>query len=74
MLSPLTQVFSNAISLHETMGKLLLKYIVINLHDTNISNILRFLKYFEQNGYDKFVGFSSSIRFELVLDRKLLDG
>lgn len=45
---------------------------VVNLHDTNISNILRYLKYFEENGYEKYVKFSSSVRFELMKDLELV--
>jgi hypothetical protein len=48
-----------------------LKYIIVNFHDTNVSNILRFLKYFEENGYNKYVRFSSSVKFELMKDREL---
>ena len=43
-----------------------LKYILITFHDTNLSNLLRFLKYFDTYGFDKFVRFSSSLRFELL--------
>lgn len=28
-----------------------LKYLIFNLHDTNVSNFLRFLGYWEKNGY-----------------------
>ena len=45
-----------------------LKYILIAFHDTNLSNILRHLRYFETYGYDKFVTYSSSLRFELFRD------
>jgi hypothetical protein len=70
MLTPVTQIFDNIIDFHSKIEKLDLKYIVINLHDTNISNILRFLGYFDKKGYDKFVRFSSSVRFELLIDKK----
>lgn len=45
---------------------------IINFHDTNISNILRFLKYFDENGYEKYVRFSSSVRFELMKDHEMV--
>ena len=69
------QVFKNAIDVSKyaivKRYGLKLKYLVVNFHDTNLSNILRFLKYFEENGYEKFVRFSSSVRFELMKDREL---
>ena len=70
MLNSLTHIFDNVIQNHKNNIKNVLKYIAINLHDTNISNILRFLGYFDEHGFDKFVRFSSSIRFELVFDKK----
>jgi hypothetical protein len=45
-----------------------LKYLLVSFHDTNLSNILRFLLFFDTYGYDKFVMFSSSLRFELMRD------
>ena len=39
---------------------------MFNLHDTNISNFLRFLGYWKKSGYTKFVKFGSSVRLELV--------
>jgi len=50
--------------LHQT-----LKYLHISFHDTNLSNILRFLQYFDTHGYDKYVRFSSSVRFEIMKDK-----
>ncbi len=50
-----------------------LKYLLVTFHDTNLSNLLRFLKYFDTYGFDKFVRFSSSLRFELLRDKKSLD-
>lgn len=38
----------------------------MNMHDTQISNILRVFKFFELNGYQKPVRFSSSLRIELL--------
>ena len=49
-----------------------LKYLIVNFHDTNLSNILRFLGFFESNGYFKYVMFSSSLRFELLQDKNSL--
>lgn len=46
-----------------------LKYVIVNLHDTNLSNILRFIQYFETYGYKRYVKFSSSVRFEVLKDR-----
>lgn len=42
-----------------------LKYLIFTLHDTNISNLLRFLGYWDKYGYSKHVKFASSVRFEL---------
>jgi hypothetical protein len=43
-----------------------LKYLVFNLHDTNISNFLRFLGYWEAYGYSQHVKYASSVRLELL--------
>jgi len=43
-----------------------LKYLILNIHDTNISNVLRFLTYWNTYGYEKYTSFSSSIRFEII--------
>lgn len=45
-----------------------LKFLHVTFHDTNLSNLLRFLKYFDTYGFQKFVRFSSSLRFELLRD------
>jgi len=45
-----------------------LKYLIFNLHDTNISNFLRFLGYWGKYGYSRHVKFASSVRLELVKD------
>ena len=71
MLGPIIKVFGNVIDATEKSLTQKLKYMIINFHDTNVSNILRFLKYFEENGYEKFVRFSSSVRFELMKDKEL---
>lgn len=70
MLNSVTDVFQNAISNHKSSLKSTLKYIAINLHDTNISNLLRHLGYFDQYSYGRFVRFSSSVRFELIYEKK----
>jgi len=67
MVKPMLDVFSHAIELDQAGLKSDLKYLILNLHDTNVSNFLRFLGYFEAHGYDKFVRFSSSVRIELTL-------
>ena len=46
-----------------------LKYVIFNLHDTNISNFLRFLGYWETYGYGKQVGYASSVRVELIKEK-----
>lgn len=42
-----------------------LKYLIFNLHDTNISNFLRFLGYWKKYGYQKHVKFASGVRLEV---------
>ena len=42
-----------------------LKYLIFNLHDTNVSNFLRFLGYWTKYGYQKHVRFASSVRLEV---------
>jgi len=63
---PTGNLFENVVKLHSNHKDHKLKYVIVNLHDTNISNILRFLGYFKTYGYKKFVKFSSSVRFELL--------
>jgi hypothetical protein len=43
-----------------------LKYLMFNLHDTNVSNFLRFLGYWRKYGYLKHVKFASSVRLEVL--------
>lgn len=43
-----------------------LKYIVYNVHDTNISQFLSFLRYWKTHGYGSHVKFASSVRVELL--------
>jgi hypothetical protein len=42
-----------------------LKYVLFNVHDTNLSNFLRFVGYWDKYSWDKHVKFGSSIRLEL---------
>ena len=56
-------------NMHGNGESSLLKYIIFNLHDTNISNYLRFLGYWDKYGYDKQVKFASSVRMELIRQR-----
>eukprot|EP00347_Sterkiella_histriomuscorum_P023311 403335134 len=72
-----SRVLVPAFNLIENAKKLLdqgipfdIKFLHVTFHDTNLSNLLRFLKYFETYGFDKFVRFSSSLRFELLRDIK----
>ena len=66
MLMPIVQVFSNVLTSREK-GKIhVLKYLILNVHETNIANFLRFLGYWDTYGYDKFTRFSSSVRVELI--------
>ena len=49
-----------------------LKYLVFFLHDTNVSNFLRFLGYWISYGYDQHVKFASSVRLEVF--RQKIEG
>jgi hypothetical protein len=68
MIIPFSQVITSKVM--EDLLKIgkpsKLKYLYFNLHDTNISNFLRFLGYWENYGYKKFVRFSSSVRLEII--------
>lgn len=44
----------------------MLKYLIFNLHDTNVSNFLRYLGYWKMHGFKKFVKFGSTVRLELI--------
>ena len=70
MVLPFTQVLRNRLE-QDLHGKPLseLKYLVFNLHDTNLSNFLRFLGYWEKYGYHNHVKYASSIRLELFKKR-----
>ena len=48
-----------------------LKYLIFNLHDTNISNFLRFLGFWDKHGYSKHVRYASSIRLEILKEEKV---
>ena len=63
---PMSEVLSNVIT-SRNKGKIdSLKYLILNVHETNIANFLRFLGYWDEYGYDKFTRFSSSVRVELI--------
>ena len=65
-LLPLLETFTNVINNKQSGREDPLKYLVLNVHETNVSNFLRFLGYWEEYGYSKFTKFSSSVRIELV--------
>ena len=46
-----------------------LKYVIVNVHNTQIANIVRFLGMFDHFGYFKHTRFSSSVRFELMMNK-----
>ena len=66
MLMPMAEVLSKVISSREKKVVDHLKYLILNVHETNIANFLRFLGYWDAYGYDKFTRFSSSVRVELI--------
>ena len=66
MLLPLADVLANVITFKQYGWKDKLKYLILNVHETNIANFLRFLGYWDEYGYDKFTRFSSSVRVELI--------
>lgn len=68
VLVPTFNVLENVKRNHENGIPTDLKFLHVTFHDTNLSNLLRFLKYFEAYGFQKFVRFSSSLRFELLKD------
>jgi hypothetical protein len=65
-LWPLYETFRNVIANKEEGNEDPLKMLILNVHETNVSNFLRFLGYWEEYGYGKFTKFSSSVRVELV--------
>ena len=66
MLVPVLRVFVAKIieDMHSTETPL--KYIIFNLHDFQISNLLTYLGYWETYGFQKQVSYASSVRFELM--------
>ena len=66
MLMPMIKVLDNVITNREKEIVDPLKYLILNVHETNIANFLRFLGYWDEYGYDKFTRFSSSVRVELI--------
>ena len=61
MMSPLLEVMRNKMRHPESK----LKYLQYNLHDLNLANILRIVRHWEANGYEKFIKFASSLSFEI---------
>ena len=70
MIVPFSQVMTAKI-MDDIMAKesTKLKYLMFNLHDTNISNFLRFLGYWRKYGYSKHVKFASSVRIEVLKEK-----
>ena len=71
MIEPIARIFSAKMQMdiagvQSDTKAYMLKYLIFNLHDTNVSNFLRYLGFWGQNGYKKFVKFGSSVRMELV--------
>ena len=68
MVVPFSQILTAVIfeDLLQTGKMSPLKYLVFNLHDTNISNFLRFLGYWDAYGYSKHVKYASSVRLEVI--------
>ena len=68
MVVPFTQVIG-AVAVKDVLKQEMvnpLKYIVYNVHDTNISQFLSFLRYWKTHGYGSHVKFASSVRVELL--------
>lgn len=66
MLYPTLQIFENIMDNYKNRRQHHLKYLFMNVHDTNVSNFLRFLGYWDAFGYEKYTRFSSSVRLELI--------
>ena len=65
---PLAELLANVITFKQ-YGKGWedrLRYLILNVHETNVANFLRFLGYWDEYGYEKFTRFSSSVRVELI--------
>ena len=65
-LMPVVDVLTHVITSREKRSFDNLKYLILNVQEMNIANLLRFLGYWDEYGYDKPVKFSSSVRLELV--------
>ena len=50
-IMPIWETFNNVLENDERGKKDPLKYLVLNVHETNVSNFLRFLGYWEEYGY-----------------------
>jgi len=68
VLGPMFHLIENARRMDAANTSSALKYLLVSFHDTNLSNLLRFILFFDTYGYDKFVMYSSSLRFELMKD------
>ena len=66
MLMPFAHVLTNKVEQKKQGIEDKLKYLILNVHETNITNFLRFLGYWDAYGYSKFTRFSSSVRVELI--------
>ena len=66
MLVPLSDLLTNIVDQKKRGIEDSLKYLILNVHETNIANFLRFLGYWDAYGYSKFTRFSSSVRVELI--------
>ena len=66
MLVPLSDLLTNIVDQKKRGVEDSLKYLILNVHETNIANFLRFLGYWDAYGYSKFTRFSSSVRVELI--------
>ena len=64
-LTPVYQILRNVAHNHMNKVENELKMLVMTMHNTNISNVLRLLTYWDNYGYTKFTRFNSSVRFEL---------
>ena len=66
MLMPVVDVLTHVITRREKRSFDNLKYLILNVHEMNIANLLRFLGYWDEYGYEKATKFSSSVRLELI--------
>jgi hypothetical protein len=67
MVVPIVKLLYNKI-LNIKSSKL--KYVIFNLHDTNLVSLLKFLGYWDRYGFTKYIKFASSLKIELLKNRK----